>query len=157
MDLQHPQPTTPGRSCSGAGGQHTACVCAVRTSMPGQGMVLLVMKPFRPGAAGTFQTMSGMYRDNCLDFAPLPRVHRGSLATIAWHTLCRSPILPFPAAESCTALGLSAMGWPAVCGSMRSYGAGSDHECLPKCMHDCFYSVVSVSFANHSHIMATNT
>ena len=58
---------------------------------------------------------------------------------------------------SCTALGLSAMGWPAVCGSMRSYGAGSDHECLPKCMHDCFCSVVSVSFANHSHIMATNT
>jgi hypothetical protein len=62
--------------------------------MPGQGMVLLVMKPFRPGAAGTFQTMAGMYRENYLDFAPLPRVHRGSPATIAWHTLCRSPILP---------------------------------------------------------------
>ena len=117
---------------AGEQGANIACVCAVRTSMPGQGMVLLVMKLFRPGAAGTFQTMAGVYRENYLDFAPLPRVHRGSPATIAWHTLRRSPILPFPAAESCTALGLSAMGWPAVCGSMRSYGAGGDHECLPK-------------------------
>ena len=78
--------------------------------------------------------------------------------------ITQEPHLTFPGGRvscciipSCTALGLSAMGWPAVCGSMRSYGAGSDHECLPKCMHDCFCSVVSVSFANHSHIMATNT
>ena len=97
-------------------------------------------------------------------FAPVPQC-MGELGAYCMTYIAQEPHLTYLASgrvsggiiPSCTALGLSAMGWPAVCGSMRSYGAGSDHECLHKCMHDCFYSVVSVSFANHSHIMATNT
>ena len=83
------------------GPTHCVCMCGQDLDAGARHGSILVMKPFCPGAAGGdmcvpgYTPRSGRHvQRELLGFAPVPRVHGGSPAPIAWHTLHRSPILP---------------------------------------------------------------